>query len=51
LDKIEIRDNGVGIDKDSVQWVAKKHFTSKISCFGDLEKLTTYGFRGEAVGL
>ena len=50
LDKIEVRDNGCGIQTADIQVFAKRHFTSKISSHADLETLTTYGFRGEALG-
>ncbi|XP_014114564.1 PREDICTED: PMS1 protein homolog 1 isoform X3 [Pseudopodoces humilis] len=48
--KIEVRDNGSGIKVDDVPVMAVKHYTSKISSSEDLERLTTYGFRGEALG-
>ncbi|NXC38526.1 PMS1 protein, partial [Penelope pileata] len=50
FDKIEIRDNGNGIKVADVPVMAIKHYTSKISSSEDLERLTTYGFRGEALG-
>nr|XP_034991944.1 PMS1 protein homolog 1 isoform X3 [Zootoca vivipara] len=50
FDKIEIRDNGDGIKAADVPVAAVKHYTSKISSSEDLEKLATYGFRGEALG-
>uniref|UniRef100_A0A452J1P4 HMG box domain-containing protein n=1 Tax=Gopherus agassizii TaxID=38772 RepID=A0A452J1P4_9SAUR len=50
FDKIEVRDNGDGIKAADVPVMAVKHYTSKISCSEDLESLTTYGFRGEALG-
>ncbi|XP_006036826.1 PMS1 protein homolog 1 isoform X2 [Alligator sinensis] len=50
FDKIEVRDNGDGIKAADVPVMAIKHYTSKISCPEDLEHLTTYGFRGEALG-
>ncbi|XP_027533902.1 PMS1 protein homolog 1 isoform X2 [Neopelma chrysocephalum] len=48
--KIEVRDNGSGIKVEDVPVMAMKHYTSKISSSEDLERLTTYGFRGEALG-
>ncbi|XP_010153019.1 PREDICTED: PMS1 protein homolog 1 isoform X1 [Eurypyga helias] len=50
FNKIEVRDNGNGIKVADVPVVAIKHYTSKISSSEDLETLTTYGFRGEALG-
>ncbi|NXX17657.1 PMS1 protein, partial [Podargus strigoides] len=50
FDKIEVRDNGSGIKATDVPVMAIKHYTSKISSSEDLERLTTYGFRGEALG-
>ncbi|XP_071667276.1 PMS1 protein homolog 1 isoform X4 [Patagioenas fasciata] len=50
LSKIEVRDNGNGIKVADVPVMAIKHYTSKISSSEDLERLTTYGFRGEALG-
>ncbi|NXC26076.1 PMS1 protein, partial [Campylorhamphus procurvoides] len=50
FNKIEVRDNGNGIQVEDVPFMAIKHYTSKISSSEDLERLTTYGFRGEALG-
>lgn len=38
------------MDKNDIQFVARHHFTSKISSYSDLERVTSYGFRGEALG-
>ncbi|XP_071494725.1 PMS1 protein homolog 1-like [Diadema antillarum] len=50
VDKVEVRDNGDGIRPCDRDFMAQKHFTSKITSHSDLESLTTYGFRGEALG-
>uniref|UniRef100_A0A5F8HIH1 PMS1 homolog 1, mismatch repair system component n=1 Tax=Monodelphis domestica TaxID=13616 RepID=A0A5F8HIH1_MONDO len=50
FDKIEVRDNGDGIKAIDAPVMAIKHYTSKINSHEDLENLTTYGFRGEALG-
>lgn len=49
LDKIEVIDNGSGVSKEDATKMGLPHFTSKISQHHDLESLTTYGFRGEAL--
>ncbi|XP_070566727.1 PMS1 protein homolog 1-like [Ptychodera flava] len=49
FDKIEIRDNGTGIKQSDSEYMAQRHYTSKITTHTDLEKLHTYGFRGEAL--
>lgn len=46
---IRIVDNGCGIPEEQVQVAFGRHATSKISGFDDLESLSSYGFRGEAL--
>ncbi|XP_062045178.1 PMS1 protein homolog 1 isoform X5 [Lepus europaeus] len=50
FDKIEVRDNGEGVKAVDAPVMAVKYYTSKINSHEDLEHLTTYGFRGEALG-
>lgn len=46
---IRINDNGCGMDADDLAACVLRHATSKIQAFTDLEKLQTFGFRGEAL--
>ena len=46
---ITVSDNGTGIDSKDFALIAKKHATSKIEQFKDLESLQSFGFRGEAL--
>jgi DNA mismatch repair protein MutL len=46
---IRIVDNGCGIDGDQIEVAFGRHATSKISEFADLDRITSYGFRGEAL--
>ncbi|CAO3624899.1 unnamed protein product [Cunninghamella echinulata] len=41
--------NGSGILLEDRPYIGKQHYTSKISKFEDLEKLSSFGFRGEAL--
>ena len=50
FDKIEVRDNGRGIRPTDAPYMGLAHYTSKIRDHSDLDKLLTYGFRGEALG-
>ncbi|XP_064316470.1 DNA mismatch repair protein Mlh3 isoform X1 [Phalacrocorax carbo] len=47
--KIQVVDNGPGMGREDLNAMGKRYFTSKCSSVADLENLTFYGFRGEAV--
>lgn len=49
IEKIRVIDNGCGMTKDDLENCARPHATSKISTETDLLRLTTLGFRGEAL--
>ncbi len=46
---IKIVDNGCGIDDEQIEIAFSRHATSKITNFQDLDTLTSFGFRGEAL--
>jgi DNA mismatch repair protein PMS2 len=48
-DLIEVIDNGSGIESSNYDSLALKHHTSKLQDFADLIRVTTFGFRGEAL--
>lgn len=47
--RIRVADNGSGMGWQDLQQAAAPHTTSKIRCGEDLEKITSLGFRGEAL--
>ncbi len=49
LKKIQITDNGYGIYKEDIPLTIKEHATSKIEDIYDIETISSYGFRGEAL--
>ena len=49
LDLIEVKDNGSGVSSDNMEAMVASHCTSKIREFSDLSKVSSYGFRGEAL--
>ncbi|HEX9163062.1 MAG TPA: DNA mismatch repair endonuclease MutL [Thermoanaerobaculia bacterium] len=46
---IEVRDDGCGMSADDAVLAIERHATSKIRDFGDLARVRTLGFRGEAL--
>ncbi|GEM_PF-1199772 len=49
LSFIKVSDNGEGISKEDLPNVIKKNWSSKIHELDDLERIETFGFRGEAL--
>ncbi|WP_245876196.1 DNA mismatch repair endonuclease MutL [Tychonema bourrellyi] len=47
--RMQVADNGTGMDLANLQQAASAHSTSKISTEADLYKIATLGFRGEAL--
>lgn len=46
---IRITDDGYGMSLEDAKLCIEKHATSKINCIDDLNTITTFGFRGEAL--
>ncbi|KAI6174855.1 DNA-mis-repair domain-containing protein [Aphelenchoides bicaudatus] len=49
LDFIKVKDNGCGINLDDYERVCERFATSKLKTASDLQKVSTFGFRGEAL--
>ena len=49
LKKISVRDNGYGMYRDDIPLALTEHATSKIQDIHDIENISSYGFRGEAL--
>ncbi|MCC7137274.1 MAG: DNA mismatch repair endonuclease MutL [Planctomycetes bacterium] len=47
--RIEVRDDGCGMDADDLAAAFLPHATSKLADVGDLEHIASLGFRGEAL--
>jgi DNA mismatch repair protein MutL len=46
---IRVEDNGAGMEREDALLAFERHATSKIADAHDLDRLTTFGFRGEAL--
>jgi DNA mismatch repair protein MutL len=46
---LRVADDGAGMTAEEAEMAVRRHTTSKIASADDLQKLATYGFRGEAL--
>ena len=49
MQQIRVEDDGVGMSVEDAVLSLKRHATSKLVSFNDLQKILTMGFRGEAL--
>lgn len=49
IKRIQITDNGIGMSEEDAKLAFTRHATSKIEHIEDLDRLSTMGFRGEAL--
>ena len=49
LSLIQVEDDGIGMDEEDLKLSTTRHATSKISTLSDIQKIASYGFRGEAI--
>ena len=49
IDRIVVSDNGSGISREDCEVCLQRYSTSKVSTKEDIDAISTYGFRGEAL--
>uniref|UniRef100_A0A8C4ELR7 WW domain-containing protein n=1 Tax=Dicentrarchus labrax TaxID=13489 RepID=A0A8C4ELR7_DICLA len=47
--KVQVIDNGAGMNTEDMECIGNRYYTSKCSSVEDLDNLSWYGFRGEAL--
>ena len=51
LELIEVKDNGTGMNKETLEKLCLRFTSTKIESYNDLSSLETFGFRGEALSI
>ncbi|MBW2420520.1 MAG: DNA mismatch repair endonuclease MutL [Deltaproteobacteria bacterium] len=46
---VSVTDNGIGMSQEDARLALQRHATSKLASAADLEAITSFGFRGEAL--
>ena len=49
ITRLCVSDDGAGMDPDNARLSVERHATSKLTAISDLDKIASYGFRGEAL--
>lgn len=49
IKQLRVVDNGAGVERDDLPMAFARHATSKIASLEDLERVRSFGFRGEAL--
>lgn len=47
--RIRVSDDGIGMTREDAEMALDRHATSKLHDFNDLQRISTFGFRGEAL--
>ena len=51
LELIEVKDDGIGMSKETLEKLCQRFSSTKIESYNDLNSLETFGFRGEALSI
>ena len=51
LELIEVKDDGMGMNRETLEKLCQRFSSTKIESYNDLNSLETFGFRGEALSI